>query len=94
MRQDLVVIYSKRENLQKRKEYSNTKPLLKEILKGLLSIGKRKKTMGWRKSQLERKTLVSSRPISKANRGSGTEETRSNYLVDEMDILLLLQSKI
>ena len=48
-------------NKQKLKEYSNTKPILKVILKGFLKIKKkrkkeiekRKEELGWRKPQLE-----------------------------------------
>ena len=42
---------------QKLKEYSNTKPILKEILKGLLQIEKKQESIRKRKSQLESKSF-------------------------------------
>ena len=38
---------------QKLKEYSNTKPILKETLKDFLKIEKKQESIGKRKSQLE-----------------------------------------
>ena len=50
---------------QKLKEYSNTKPILKEILTGLLQI-KKEEEIGWRKSQLESNHL--NKPVYRSKR--------------------------